>query len=80
MKDIFGNRKPVQIETGEYWFNGNIIQLQNHPKLKPFLVFQDTARKGDNISPVGFYSFKEAIEHCLKNPCRSPDHLPKDYL
>lgn len=80
MKDIFGNRKPVQIEIGEYWFNGNIIQLQNHPKLKPFLVFQDRDRTGDNISPEGFFSYKDAIDYCLRNPCTKPDRFPKDYL
>ena len=78
-KDLFGNKKPVKIEIGEYWFNGNIIQLNNHPKLKPFIVFADKERKGDNVTPQGFYKYSEAIEYCLNNPCRNPDHLPKDF-
>lgn len=80
MKDLFGYKKPVPIEIGEYWFNGNIIQLQSHPKLLPFLVFQDKERVNDNITPQGFHTYKEAVQYCLSNPCNNPDRQPKDYL
>lgn len=76
-KDIFGNEKPVQIEIGEWWFNGRIIQQQNHPLLSRFVSFND----GPNsflVQPHG--SFDAAIGYCLRNPCKTPERFPKDYI
>lgn len=51
------NDKPVQIESGEWWYKGCFIQKQNHPKLKPYIVFQDTEIQ----TTVGdCYTFTEA--------------------
>jgi len=41
MKDIFGNTKPVQIETEEWWFNGRIIQKNDHPMLSRYVSWSD---------------------------------------
>ena len=77
MKDLFGNKKPVQIEMDEWWFNGRIIQKQNHYMLSPYISFDD----GDNGYLVSTHStFKEAKEYCLKNPCTNPSNFPHNYL
>lgn len=77
MKDLFGNKMPVQIEMGEWWFNGRIIQEQNHPALSRYISFPDN--EADYM--VSTHStMKEAIEHCLKTPCEKPDHLPEYYI
>ncbi len=76
MKDIFGNKKPIQVEIGEYWFNGNIIQLQSHPKLLPFIVFRDREGLDSDLGTQGFHSYKEAIQYCLDNPCYNPFRQP----
>lgn len=71
---------PVEIAPGEYWYQGNIIQGQTHPKLKPFVVFSDKKRKHGDPSPQGFYTFAECVDYCKKNPCLNPDNTPKNYL
>lgn len=77
MKDIFGNKKPVQIEVEEWWFGGRIIRKQVHPLLMPYISFYD----GDDSCFVATHrTFKEAINYCLKNPCINPTRFPNDYI
>lgn len=73
--DIFGNKKPVQIEDGEWWFNGNIIQKQDHPQLHNYVVFPDG---GIHVHVAN--SFKEAKKTAMENPNQNPENLPNDYL
>lgn len=76
MKDLFGNTKPIAIEIDEWWFNGKIIQKQNHPLLMPYITFDD------NGSPyVKVHStFKDAVQFCYNNPCENPKNFPHSYL
>jgi hypothetical protein len=77
MKDIFGNNKPVQIETNEWWFNGRIIIKQNDFRLPNWISFFD---KG-NSEIVTIHSTKaEAVKFAIKNPCCEPQNFPKDYI
>jgi len=78
MKDLFGNKKPVQIGIDEWWFNGCIIQKQIHPLLEKYCSFKDS----DNELPYTktFTTFKDAVKEALKNGCESPSRTPKDYL
>jgi hypothetical protein len=32
MEDLFGNKKPIQIEDDEWWLNGRIILFQKEKK------------------------------------------------
>jgi len=76
MKDIFGNIKPVQIETDEWWFNGRIIQKQNHFNLPKWVSFAD-----DNSVYIEIHSTKkEAVDFALKNPCLKPKNFSFDYI
>ena len=75
--DKFGNKKPVQIETGEWWFNGRIIQELNHPLLSKFISFSDD---DESFMTDTHSTFKEAVKHCLDNPCLNPKRFPKNYL
>lgn len=77
MKDIFGNTKPVQIEIDEWWFNGRFIQKQNHPQLAPYLSFPSS--NSDYQNEV-HYTFKDAVQYCLNNPCKNPVQFPHDFL
>lgn len=74
--DIFGNNAPVQIEDGEWWFNGRIIQKQTHPLLASFCSFADD----HSCFTETHRSFKEAVNYCLNNPCQKPLRFPKDYI
>jgi hypothetical protein len=76
MKDLFGNIMPIQIEKDEWWFNGRIIQKQNHPNLPKWISF------ADNNSPfVEIHSSKkEAVKFAMENPCKKPKCLPIEYL
>lgn len=76
MKDLFGNKKPVKLEADEWWFNGRIIQKQDHPLLSKYVSFDD---HDDNWETVSHGTLKEATDYCLKNPCQKPKNLPKDY-
>jgi len=79
MKDKFGHIKPVQIMTQEWWFNGHIIQRQEHPDLPEWISFPDTASQ----SPVTAHENKgEAIKFALKNPVEAKDlqNYAEDYL
>jgi hypothetical protein len=76
MKDIFGNKKPVQIEDGEYWFNGRIIQKQDHPLLSKYISFADD----DTPFVKEHSSLKDAREYALENPFRHPNNYPVNYL
>lgn len=64
-KDLFDNSKPVQIEIGEWWFNGRIIQKQNHPLLSKYCSFNDN---DENYLTMTHNTFKEATTYCLNNP------------
>lgn len=75
-KDIFNNPKPVQIKVGEWWFNGNFIQEQRHPKLQPFFVFGDK----EGSATCAFSSFKSATQYALDHPCKNPNHKPEDFI
>ena len=76
MRDIFGNTKPVQIEIGEWWFNGRIIQKQNHPLLVPYVSFSDN--KSSFVQTHN--TFKEAKIFCMENPCTNPLNFPQNYI
>lgn len=41
MKDIFGNKNPIQIEEDEWWFNGRIILFQKDKRLPSWVSFED---------------------------------------
>lgn len=41
MVDIFGNKKPIQIEEDEWWFNGRIILRQRDSRLPKWVSFED---------------------------------------
>jgi hypothetical protein len=74
--DSFGNKKPVPIEVGEWWFNGRIIQEQDHPTLSKYVSFND----GDNSYMTETHStFREAVRYCKDHPCLQPKNYPKDY-
>lgn len=75
MKDLFGNKKPVAIEVEEWWFNGRIIQKQNHPHLPNWISFADDG------SPfvVIHTNKKDAAEYAIKNPCTNPTNFPHNY-
>ncbi|HET8810345.1 MAG TPA: hypothetical protein VFM65_08785 [Flavobacteriaceae bacterium] len=77
MKDLFGNTKPVQIETNEWWFNGRIIQKQNDSRLPEWISFADS---DINIVVSKHITKKEAIYYAIGNPCRMPQHKPEDYI
>ncbi len=76
MKDLFGNTKPVQIEIGEWWFNGRIIQQNKDFRLPEWISFEDN----DESITVRHWSKKEAVIYAIENPCRNPSNLPKDYI
>lgn len=76
MKDIYGNKQPICIEVDEWWFNGRIIQKQNHPILPEYISF------ADNGEPFTSHhsTKKEAVDFALNNPCKKPKNFPKDYI
>lgn len=76
-QDKFGNKKPVQIEMGEWWFNGRIIQEQNHPLLSKYISFSDDE---ESYMTDIHSTFREAVKFCLNNPCLKPQRFPKNYL
>lgn len=77
MKDLFGNRKPVQIEVDEWWFNGRIICKQNDFRLPNWISFKDSKSSFE----IEIHSSKaEAIKFVLKNPFLNPDKFPVDYI
>ena len=73
--DIFGNKKPVQIEDGEWWFNGNIIQKQDHPQLPDYIIFPD-----GGVRVHIARTFREAKKIAMENPNQNPENLPNNYL
>jgi hypothetical protein len=76
MKDIFGNKNPVQIEEDEWWFNGRIILRQRDSRLPKWVSFED------NNSPFVeiHHSKKDALDFTIKHPCRKPKNFAKNYL
>ena len=78
MKDMFGNPKPVQVEIGEWWFNGRFIQKTNHPSLSPYVSFQDNA--GGNDDTQAHTTMKEAIVYCETHPYTEAVHRPSNFL
>ena len=77
MKDLFGNQKPVAIETDELWFNGWLIQKQNDFRLPKWVSFYDAE---DNCIVEVHSNKKDAISFALKNPCLNPKNLPHNYI
>lgn len=75
-EDLFGNKKPVHIETDEWWFNGRIIQKQDDDRLPTWISFADN----DDAFVEVHEGKKDAIKYALLNPCRNPNSLPKDYI
>lgn len=77
MKDLFNNKKPVQIMVDEWWFNGRVIQKQNDSRLPTWISFPDSIIQ----NPVEVHlNKKSAILFALKNPCLLPLNLPENYL
>jgi len=76
-KDLFNNKKPVQIEVGEWWYNGRIIQKQDHPLLPKYISFEDNET---SCIVNQHHTKKEAVNYCYDNPCKKPQRLVKDYL
>lgn len=77
MKDIFGNTKPVHLGLEEWWFNGRIIQKNDHPMLSKYVSWSDD----ENSRFVETHNTKrEATLFAIQNPCANPTHFPKDYL
>lgn len=76
--DIFGNKKPVQIETQEWWYNGRIIREQTDSRLPRWISFAD-----DDLSTVTVEihsSKQDAIKYAQENPCVLPTNMPNEYL
>ena len=64
-------KKPIQIETCEWWFKGNFIQKQNEIRsdLIPYHVFKDTEVQ----ETVGVcHTFTEAKRLCNMYPVKNP--------
>ena len=78
MQDIFGNNTPVSLDIDEWWYNGRIIQKQDHPILSKYISFADY---DDVPCNTATHSTKaEAVKYCLDNPCSTPTRHPHDYL
>ena len=77
MKDLFGNQKPIEIETDEWWFNGRIIRRQNDFRLPKWISFNDD---NGNCSLEIHANKRNAITYALSNPCINPENLPHDYI
>lgn len=76
MKQI--KEKPVQIEVGEWWYNGRFIQKTNHPKLSPYVSFNDNMEGHDDSQP--HRTMKEAIAYCLTHAFPEAIHKPSDFI
>ena len=79
MKDKFGNKNPVQIETSEWWFNGHIIMKQNDFRLPEWVSFPDTKDQ----APISVHgSKKDAVEfsHANPVPAKKLKNYAEDYL
>lgn len=77
MKDNFENRKPVQIELNEWWFNGRIIIKQDDFRLPSWISFSDKENPGKITTHL---TKSEAIQFAIKNPCSKPQNYPEDYI
>lgn len=79
MTDKYGNKSPVPIEDGEWWFNGCIIQQQNHPKLAKYVIFpeSDTGIVLTKIASSLRDAAKSAIDlgNTFTTDCRPADYL-----
>jgi hypothetical protein len=76
MQDLFGNNKPIQIEAEEWWYNGRIIQKQNHPRLPEYISFADD----DSAFVETHLNYKDAVGYCENNPCTNPKRFPHNYI
>jgi hypothetical protein len=76
MKDLFGNRNPIQIEVEEWWFNGRIILKQKDTRLPKWVSFEDNGSPFIEVHS----SKKEAINFAIQNPCTNPDSNGLDYI
>jgi hypothetical protein len=77
MKDVFGNRKPVQIDLNEWWFNGRIIVKQDDYRLPTWISFLDS--EISNKATIHL-SKSDAVSYALENPFLEPDNQPEDYI
>lgn len=75
-KDIFGEKKSIQIEEDEWWFNGRIILRQRDLRLQQWVSFENNKSPYVKIHD----SKKDMLDFAIKNPCRKPKDLAKDYL
>ena len=66
-----------QIETDEWYYNGNFIQKQSQPSLAPYVVFKDTLEQ-EHVGVA--YDFRHAKNVCEDNYNKTPLHSPLDYL
>lgn len=81
-------QKPVQIEDGEWWYKGCIIQNNKkllgfqHPRLMAYGVFWNTIGMNtpDNPGPYACHTKAEAIAWCNAHPCANPVHQAEDFL
>ncbi|MDO9511194.1 MAG: hypothetical protein Q7J34_05515 [Bacteroidales bacterium] len=64
MMDIFGNKKPVQIELNEWWFNGRIIIKQDDFRLPSWISFSDI----ENYDFVAIHSTKSEAMQFVEKP------------
>ena len=79
-KDKYGNKSPVQIEDGEWWFNGCIIQRQNHPTLHKYVIFPESDISLEYVV-VTATSFRDATESATDlGNLFSTNKRPADYL
>ncbi len=77
MKDVFENKKPVQIEVNEWWFNGRIIVKQEDCRLPKWISFLDS----ESSFETEIHKNKaEALKFALENPFFKPDNQPNDYI
>ena len=74
--DIFGNKKPIQIDIKEWWFNGRIIVNQEDSRLPNWISFEDNK----SCFVVVHGSKKQAIKYSKDNPYEKPDHIGIDYV
>jgi hypothetical protein len=71
------NDKCVKIDPDEWLYCGRFIQRQSHPKLAPYVSFNDNERQ-DDVKP--HLSFKEAKAYCKTNKNPNPKHEPSEFL
>ena len=61
--------KAIQIEVGEWFCVGRIIQKNDHPNLPPYTSFRSNE---DGTDAKGHASLKDAVNYCWNNPYLGP--------